>query len=223
MQTLKLNIALVDDHLLITQSITYLLEQFDFVEKIKTFENPKEFLSAEGIAEIDIIITDIIMPEMSGIEFLAALEKTNNRAKVIILSAVEEIQTIRYAMRNGASGYLGKNTPVEEFKEALITVYYGEPYISESFRKKLIRSTLIEDKFLYNLSPREKEVLNLVCMGKTIKEAAFEMQLSPNTVQTYYKSILRKFNLNRTADLIVFAIRNGLIPQKSAGTEQTKY
>jgi DNA-binding NarL/FixJ family response regulator len=215
MQTLKLNIDIIDDHALITQMLSFLLEQFEFVDKVQTFKNGKEYLQQEGDAEADIIITDIIMPEMSGIELLTELEKRKKKAKIIILSAVVEIQTIRHAMRSGASGYLGKNTTAEEFKNAILTVYYGEPYVGESLRKKLIRNTLIEDKFLYNLSPREKEVLNYVCKGKTIKETAATMQLSANTVQTYYKSILKKFNLNRTADLIVFAIQNGLVNSKT--------
>lgn len=215
MQTLQLNIALIDDHVLLTQSLSHLLQQFEFIKEIKTYENPKIFLESFQYAEPDIIVSGIIMPEMSGIELLAELEKRNIKAKVIILSSVIEIQTIRHAMRSGASGYLSKNTSIEEFKDAILAVYYGEPYVGESLRKKLIRNTLIEDQFLYNLSRREKEVLNYICLGKTIKEAAFEMQLSANTVQTYYKSILKKFNLNRTADLIVFALRNGLISHKS--------
>lgn len=218
MQTLKLNIVLIDDHVLLMQSLSQLLEQVEFINKINTFENPKKFLSSEIDTEPDIIITDIVMPEMSGIELLVELQKRNSTAKVIILSSVVEIQTIRHAMRNGANGYLSKNVTIEEFKEAIMSVYHGEPYVGESLRKKLIRNTLIEDQFLYNLSPREKEVLDFVCMGKTIKEAAFEMKLSPNTVQTYYKSILKKFNLNRTADLIVFAIQNGLISRRTSDT-----
>lgn len=219
MQTLRLNIDLIDDHALITQMLSYLLQQFEFVEKVQTFKSGKEYLQHGDATEADIIITDIIMPEMSGIELLIELEKRAKKSKVIILSAVVEIQTIRHAMRSGASGYLGKNTTAEEFKNAILTVYYGEPYVGESLRKKLIRTTLIEERFLYNLSPREKEVLNYVCKGKTIKETAATMQLSANTVQTYYKSILKKFNLNRTADLIVFAMQNGLIPIKSTNKD----
>ena len=117
-------------------------------------------------------------------------------------------------IRSGASGYLSKDTSADELKEAILTVFRGEPYVGESLRKKLVRNTLVEDRFLYNLSPREKEVLNFVCEGKTIKETAHIMELSANTVQTYYKTVLKKFNLNRTADLIVFAIRNGLVAHK---------
>jgi DNA-binding NarL/FixJ family response regulator len=215
MQTPKLNIVLIDDHVLLTQSLTCLLEKFDFITDIKTFQNPKQYLTAERGAEPDIILSEIIMPEMTGIELLSELENSNAKAKIIILSSVVEIQTIRHAMRTGASGYLSKNINVEELKLALLTVHYGEPYVGESLRKKLVRNALIEDRFLYNLSPREKEVLNYVCLGKTIKEAAFDMQLSSNTVQTYYKSILKKFNLHRTADLIVFAIQNGLYSPKT--------
>lgn len=108
------------------------------------------------------------------------------------------------------NGYLSKETSSDELADAILTIYHGETYIGESLRNSLVRSSLSEDKFVFNLSPREKEVLQHVCSGKTIKETAFDMDLSANTVQTYYKAILKKFNLNRTADLIVFAIQNGL-------------
>ena len=147
---------------------------------------------------------------MTGIDLLTSFKQQKRKVKVILLSSITEAQTIRYALRNGASGYLSKDSSIEELADALLTVHNGEAYIGENLRNILIRNSLTEDRFVYSLSPREKEVLIMVCSGKTIKETAYDMDLSVHTVQTYYKTILKKFNVNRTADLIVFAIKNGL-------------
>lgn len=205
-----MKIALIDDHSLLTQSLSNLLGKYDFIEEIKTYNNPNEFLASGNNEETDIIVSDIMMPGMSGIDLLLKFKQQRKKVKVILLTSITEVQTIRYALRNGASGYLSKDSSIEEVADALLTVQGGEPYIGENLRGLLLRNTLTEERFVFNLSPREKEVLRLVCDGKTIKEASFEMGLSINTVQTYYKTILKKFNLNRTADLIVFAIKNGL-------------
>ncbi len=215
MQNNRIDVALIDDHQLFTEALAELLTASGSFNEVKTYTSIKKFLEIGADNMPDVIITEIIMAEMSAIDFLAELKKLNTQTKVIILSSLTEIKTIRFAIRNGTSGYLSKDTSADELIQAVITVHEGEPYIGESLRKKLIRNTLIEDKFIYNLSPREKEVLQHVCSGKTIKESAFDMQLSVNTVQTYYKTILKKFNMNRTADLIVFAIQNGLYNPKA--------
>lgn len=213
----SISIALIDDHQLFVESVSNLLLKFDFIKEIQQFKTAKEFISTERSGEPDIIISDILMPEMSGMELLTHFKKLHKKTKVILLSSITEVQTIRQAMRTGASGFLSKDCSADELADAILNVYNGEPYIGESLRPSLLRNSFVEDRFVYNLSPREKEVLKLVCSGKTIKESAYEMELSVNTVQTYYKAIMKKFNLNRTADLIVFAIQNGLYnPQEDS-------
>lgn len=210
MSETKIRVAHIDDHLLLAQSVSSQLSKYDFIESIKIYGSPKEYLDNTPDPQPDVIISDIIMPGMSGMDLLVLLRQQNKKAKIILLSSITEVQTIRHALRNGASGYLSKDASTEELADAIITVYNGDAFIGESLKSLLLRNTLAEERFVYNLSPREKEVLNHVCAGKTIKEAAYDMNLSVNTVQTYYKTILKKFNLNRTADLIVFAMQNGL-------------
>lgn len=207
-------IALIDDQQLFIKSLAYLLEKYDFIEKISTFKNPRVFFDQGMNPDPDIIIADILMPELSGFEMIQEFKKRNINFKIIILSSIVEIKIVRHMIRSGACGYLGKDSSPEELIEAIKTVHEGEPYVGESLRKKLVRNTLMEDRFIYNLSPREKEVLQYVCSGHTIKETAHALGLSTNTVQTYYKNVLKKFNLNRTADLIIFAVKNGLYNPK---------
>lgn len=215
MKQKKINIALIDDHQLLSKSLSNLLEKNEFIGTVKVYKSPKEYFRDDP--DIDIIISDLLMPEMNGIDLLAELKKRNDKTGVIMLSSIIEVQTIRHALRNGASGYLSKDSSPEELAEAILAVYDNDTYVGESLRKSLIMNAIVEDRFVYSLSPREREVLNLVCSGKTIKETAGEMNLSINTVQTYHKNILKKFNLNRTADLIVFAMQNGLYNPQSNG------
>lgn len=210
MDEIKLNVVLLDDHHMLAQSLANLLQKYEFINSVTTYSSPREFLASMRDPKPDIIVSDIMMPDMSGMELLQYFKDNDIHIKTVMLSSITEVQTIRHALRNGASGFLSKGSTAEELADALLTIYHGEPYIGESLRKSLLRNTLTEERFIYSLSPREKEVLNWVCSGKTIKEAAYEMGLSVNTVQTYQKAILKKFNLNRTADLIVFAIQNGL-------------
>lgn len=209
MSELKLNVVLLDDHHMLSQSLANLLSKYDFIGTVNTFPSPKTFLAALKQPYPDIIVSDIMMPDMSGMELLQYLKAKDIFIKVVMLSSITEVQTIRHAMRNGASGFLSKGSTAEELADALLAVHNGEPYISDVLRKSLLKNTLSEERFVFSLSPREKEVLQLICTGKTIKEIGAEMGLSPNTVQTYQKTILKKFNLSRTADLIVFAMQNG--------------
>lgn len=205
-----MKIVLIDDHSLFLESVAGMLRKYDFVESVLSFKSVKDFYFAGVEKTTDIIICDIMMPHMNGIDFLAKIKKEYPAIKVVLLSSIIEVQTIRHSLRIGASGYLSKDSTIEELTHALLTVYSGDQFVSESLQKALIRTTLLEDQFVYKLSSREKQVLNMVCSGKTIKEIAYELELSVHTVQTYYKNIMKKFNVNRTADLIVFAIHNGL-------------
>ena len=205
-----MKIVLIDDHSLFLESVAGMLRKYEFVESVLSFKSVKDFYFASVENKTDIIICDIMMPHFNGIDFLSKIKKEYPAIKVILLSSIIEVQTIRHALRIGASGYLSKDSTIEELTHALLTVYSGDQFVSESLQKALVRTTLLEDQFVYKLSSREKQVLNMVCSGKTIKEVAYELELSVHTVQTYYKNIMKKFNVNRTADLIVFAIHNGL-------------
>ena len=209
MSKTKIKVVHIGGHPLLAQSIANLLSKYDFIEDITTFATTKEFADAELSLQPDVILLNTIKRGISGMGLATILKKKNRKVKIILLSSVREAQTIRYALRNGASGFLSKDTSPEELAVAIATVFNDVPYIGQSLRPSLLKNTLDEEKLVYNLSPREKEVLNHVCEGKTIKEAAYDMGLSVNTVQTYYKTILKKFNLKRTANLIVFAMQNG--------------
>lgn len=208
-----IDIVLIDKDLLVLQAIESVLLDIDFVNTVKIFESGREFLKSlhNKNREFLLVITEIHTKDISGIDLIAELNNDYAPSvKIIILSSIHEIKVVRQAMKTGASGYLTKNITTTELIEAIRLVHAGHSYISNNLKDQLVKSTLIEDKLIFNLSQREKEVLYHICSGKTIKEAAHEMKLSNNTVQSYYKTVLKKLNINRTAELIVFAIQNGL-------------
>ncbi len=210
MQSRQISIAIVDNHYLFAESLAELLTATQFFKEINIYREVKQFLENEKNNMPEIVLTEIIHADTNGIDFLDEVKKINPGSNVIFISSVTEIRTIRLAMRKGASGYLSKDTSSKELLNAILAADQGDMYIGENLQYKMIKGSLADSTLLFNLSPREKEVVQYVCSGKTIKEAAVEMRLSVNTVQSYYKTILKKFNLNRTADLIVFAIQNGI-------------
>lgn len=208
----KLHILVLDEDQIVAESLSFLFESFPFVERSEVITKPALLLRHMTEYEVDLIIMEIRFTEMNGIDLLKLIHKTGKQPKVIVLSNKTDITTVRAALREGANGYISKNSTVNEIRDAMGAVMLNEEvYIGLKLRGLLIRNSLIEDRYIYSLSEREREVLHLVCEGKTIKEVAAELKLSRHTAQSYHKSVLHKFNLKRTPELIAFAIKNGLV------------
>lgn len=215
---MKLHIAIVDDHLLLNQLLASTIGGFSFVEKVNSYIHPAAFLDNQKNVPYDIIILDLLMPGMNGLELIKEIRKRNKQVKILMLSSVIEIQTIRYALQHGANGYLHKGTSATELATAIQQLMLDKEYISIDLRAQVEKTGTEAEDIDYRLSPQQKEVIRHICAGKTIKEAAIEMGLSVHTVQAYQKNIMRKFKVNRTADLIMIAMNNGLyIPSQSTG------
>lgn len=207
------DIVLIDKDFLLLQALEGILIKEPFVRSVNYYDSGAAFLKkiASFSNETDtIVITEIITKDVTGLKLIDELKKQKLAFKIIILSGFAEVKTIKYAIRLGADGYLTKTISTSEFLEAIREVSEGKRYISTTLRDQLMKAALIEDTISHTLSKREKEVLLHICSGKTIKEAANEMGLSNNTVQSYHKSVLKKLKISRTADLIVFAIQSGL-------------
>lgn len=208
-----LDIVLIDKDFLLLQALEGILLKEPFIRSVKFYDSGAAFLNnlTSLPDEADtIVITEIITKDVTGLKLIDELKKQKLAFKIIILSGFAEVKTIKYAIQLGADGYLTKTISASEFMEAIIEVSEGKRYISTTLRDQLMKAALIEDTISHTLSKREKEVLQHICSGKTIKEAANEMGLSNNTVQSYHKSVLKKLKISRTADLIVFAIQSGL-------------
>ncbi|RFM26380.1 response regulator [Deminuibacter soli] len=209
-----MKIALIDDHRMLTDSVRNVLSLDPAIEEVRTFISAAVYVkNKDSFWNPDIIITDLLMPGITGIELIEAVNRGAGKAplpKFIVLSSITDVQTIKQAIRAGAIGYLSKDTSIEELTEAIHAVHSGEQYIAAKLKNSLISNVFTEEQVVLHLSPREKDVLELMCSGNTVKEAAFKLNLSVHTVQSYHKNIMKKFKVNRTADLIVFAMQKGL-------------
>jgi DNA-binding NarL/FixJ family response regulator len=212
---MELEVAVIDDHLLIADLFSMAMREYGFIKRVTTYASGKEFLkSVENGFCPDVLLLDMLMPDMNGQVLLELIRSRQYPIKVIILSTVSDLQSVRAAFRAGADGYLDKGIQITDLVNALQQVYSGEQYVSHRVSKMLIRNMNTGEPVSYNLSPQQKEVLRLVCMGRTIKEIAHEMQLSTNTVQTYYRNVMKKFGVNRMVDLVSLAIRNGFYQEQ---------
>ncbi|WAC12836.1 response regulator [Dyadobacter pollutisoli] len=210
-----MNIVLVDEHQLLTDALQNLLVLMPEVDDVGTYIDGKEFLAHRSNNPPDILIMDLMMNGLNGLELLDVCRaRFPKEMKVIILSAVADVQTIKHTIRRGANSFLSKSTTFQEFKESILQVSAGKQYIGRSIRDNLINSVFTDEQVVLHLSPREKEVLQKVCSGRTIKEIAYDLKLSAHTVQYYHRSVMDKLKVKRTTDLIVYAMQHGLyIPE----------
>jgi len=206
-----MKIALLDDHGLFAESIKNLVEHANSSHVVSIYNSAKDFLDSTIKSIPDILISDILMKGMSGLELLAEVKKTfGENCKVILLSSITDIYTIKDAFKKGADAYVSKDAKKEELFEAIEKVSEGGQYINSSLKDRLFKHMFVEEEIIFHLTTREKEVLNRICKGSTPKEISADMKLSIHTVQQYIANIMQKFKVNRTTELVVFAIQKGL-------------
>jgi len=204
-------IALVDDHPLLAEALKSILLLQPNVGQVKIYNSAAVFLAEKAVSLPDIVITDLMMPETNGLKLVETCRSLyKDKIKLIVLSSITDVQTIKQVIRAGANGFLSKGSNMEELMEAIYTVNEGKQYIAKNLREVMLNTMFTEEQVIYHLSPREKDVLQKVCSGLTIKEIAYDLKLSTHTVQYYHRCILTKFKVKRTSDLIVFAMQNGL-------------
>lgn len=214
-----LSVVIADDHSLIRVGMRTLLAGLPDFKLIAEAEDGEQLCELAAQHQPDIVVTDIEMPHLDG---LAALNKLRNLPKpprVIILSMHVTPESIRTATTAGAAAFLAKDALLMELELALREVAKGGRYVSASVSDILlselshstsVTSTKASDAPSQVLSPRQIEVLCMLADGKSIKETAFALELSPKTVETHRSQILHRLGVRDTAGLVVYAIRHGL-------------
>jgi two-component system response regulator NreC len=201
----KIRIVLADDHALIREGFKKLLIEREnpFVELVGEAENGKELLEIVAKTQPDLVLTDIKMPLLSGLDALKEIKEKNPEIKVVILTMHEESEYIKRAISSGADGYLSKNIEQQELERAIKTVFNGVKYFSASVNAILL-TQLSEQHVIEqtDISPRENEVLQLVAQGLSTKQIAAQLDISNRTVETHRINLLKKLKANNTAELI---------------------
>ena len=210
---MSITILLADDHRITREGVKLMLnEQPDF-QVIGETGDGRDAVELAASLSPDVIVMDLTMPTLNGVEATRQVKAQRPEVKVIVLSMHLERQFVSATLSAGASGYLLKDSPPEDLGRAIRTVVAGEPYLSPKIQEVLVASCLAGSKNnrgYENLSPREREVLQLTAEGKNTKEIALLLHLSSKTVEGHRRQLMAKLDLNGVADLTRFAIREGI-------------
>lgn len=209
-----IRIVIADDHHLVRQSIVFLFEQMDDIEIVGEAADGYESLSLIQKKRPDIVIMDISMPLMNGIEATHKIQSLHVDTRVIILSMHSDEDVVLQALKNGAKGYLLKSSVVEELIIAIRSVNRGEMYLSPSITQSILSDFLHSDPadkpmtVLDRLSSREREILQLIIEGHTNNAVAIALNISIKTVEKHRASIMRKLDVHSFPELILFALKH---------------
>ena len=209
----KIRIIITDDHQLFRNGLKILLNAFPEFEVIGEASNGEEFLKILKNTQADVVLMDINMPEMDGIEATRKGLKLNPEIDIIALSMYGEEEYYYKMVDAGAKGFLLKDSDISEVKEAILTVRKGGSYFSQELLYNVIQKIQHREheSKSANLSKREKEILLKICEGLSNQEIAETLFISKRTVDKHRANLLGKTNSKNTASLILFAIRNKLI------------
>jgi len=209
-----IKLLIADDHQVLIEGLVELLNGFDHISVVETANNGQEVLDLLKEHHIDVILLDINMPIMNGLDACKKIKKKYPDTKVLALTTLDKGSFIQHMLKNGASGYLLKNTSQDELITAIETVYRGETYMNEQTNKILLNSLMNQkpnESFIPTLTRREKEVLELIAQEMTTTEISQSLNISLNTVETHRRNLIQKFNVRNSVGLIREAMIKGLI------------
>jgi len=199
-------ILIIDDHPVVRAGLTSMLGTQAHLKVIGSVSSGEEAIATLRSNDVDILLLDLRMPGMSGIDTLLALKSNGINARAIILTSFETDEDIYRAVQAGAQGYLLKDTPLREMVEAIRTVCAGKRYIPRQ-----IASRLAERMMRTNLTARELEILGMLAKGLTNKQIGHALGISQNTVRNHANSVIEKLDVSDRTEAATTAIQRGLI------------
>ena len=216
----KINIVLADDHVLVRNGIKAMLESEADIKVVGEANNGSEALERARNLKPDIVVLDIRMPEMTGLEAAAKLRSFAPATKAVILSMHDSEDYVLQALAAGAYGYLLKDTDKNEFIKALKQIHGGSKYFSgavsnvlanQLLRGKPVARTQSVGEDRYHLTKKEKEILSMIIDGKQNKDIADHFDKSVRTIETHRFNIMKKLNVNNGVDMINKAVKENLV------------
>lgn len=208
----QINVMLVDDHAVVRMGFKMLLESDADIKVIAEAESGELAIQRYVEHKPDVVVMDITMPGIGGLEAIERILAKDNAARILVLSAHEDSVHPKRVLNAGAMGYLTKRSAAEELIKAIRTVASGKKYLEASVAQQMAIQQLSGDQNPVDvLSPREFEVFMALAKGKTTNEIAETLFLSPRTVGTHLYNIKQKLNANNSAEIALIAMRSGLL------------
>ncbi|ACT48279.1 response regulator [Methylotenera mobilis] len=208
----QINVMLVDDHAVVRMGFKMLLESDVDMKVVAEAESGEQAIQRYVEHKPDVVVMDITMPGIGGLEAIERILAKDSNAKILVLSAHEDSVHPKRVLNAGAMGYLTKRSAAEELIKAIRTVAGGKKYLEASVAQQMAIQQLSGDQNPVDvLSPREFEVFMALAKGKTTNEIAETLFLSPRTVGTHLYNIKQKLNANNSAEIALIAMRSGLL------------
>ncbi len=210
-----IKIAIADDHVIVRDGVKAVIERKGKdIELVGDFSNGKDLLEFAEATGADVYIVDISMPLLNGIETTRKLTKKHSGAKVIILSMYDDRISVEKSLKAGAKGFVVKMSDSQEMLDAIQVVYEGKtflsPVVAKYFADGMPNTKIPRSKRKKHLTPKEKEILQLIAEGYSSKKMAEEYGLSVNTIHVHRNNIMRKLNIHKQAELIRYALKEGI-------------
>ena len=209
-----IRVAILDDHNMVLRGIETMLEDSDNIKIIDTYSRGLQLLENISNNIPNVLLLDINLPDSNGIDLCKELTKKHPELAIIALSNYSETGFIKNMLRNGAKGYLLKNTDKQELITAITTVYKGSNYLPRGIQDILLNDSIgnpSQTTFIPKLTRREKEVLNLIAKEHINQEIADILFISTKTVESHRNNLIQKLGVRNTAGLIRVAIEKGLL------------
>ncbi|MCJ8209771.1 response regulator transcription factor [Mucilaginibacter sp. RS28] len=207
----ELMTAIVDDHPIVIEGLKALLSNETNLKIVAGFCSGEPLLSYLAGHQLDLILLDITLPDINGIELCHKVKEISLSTKILILSNHTERSIIMQAIQNGASGYLLKNSSINELRHCIAEAIEGRICYSREVMEIISRPTKNGVQETPRLTRREKEILALIASGKTSQVIAQELFLSPLTVDTHRKNLIQKFGVKNIAELVMVAVQQQLL------------
>ncbi|MCU9552174.1 response regulator transcription factor [Bacillus cereus] len=215
---MKIKVLLVDDHTVVLKGLAFFLSTQEDLELVGEASNGKEALVKVGETNPDVVLMDLYMPEMDGVEATGCIKKEYPDVKVIVLTSFSDQAHVLPALRAGASGYILKDVEPDQLVEAIRSAYKGNIQLHPDIANALLSQTLpVEEKEeepsiqVDVLTARENEVLQLLAKGMSNKEIASVLVITEKTVKAHVSSILSKLHLSDRTQAALYAVKNGIV------------
>jgi DNA-binding NarL/FixJ family response regulator len=212
-----IRILIADDHGIVRTGLKLLFERTPDIQVVGEAADGREAVRLAEELEPDVVIMDIGMPLLNGLEAASQIIRANERIGIIILSMYNDESYMLRALNAGAKGYLLKDTADDDVEGAIRSVAIGKPFFSPAIAQtlledyvRLMRERRVQDSYDL-LTGREREVLKLLAEGKSNKEVATILDLSPYTIETHRTNLMQKLGLHNTAEIVLYAVRKGII------------